>query len=405
MPTVRVADKRCSRTLRASFHLAVLAATLVLGGCGTLARAPAVPSALQMQATVPGLPNIRYRDPDFDSLMSDLVITVQRERALPRDMHSNALPPVSFLAISGGGSNGAFGAGLLVGWTEHGDRPEFNIVTGVSTGALIAPFAFLGPKYDTQLKRLYTEISEKDILRLRSIVSAALFEDALADNLPLKALVDANITPEIMEALAVESAKGRMLLVGTTDLDAQRSVIWNLTLMAESRHPKALQLIRQILVASAAIPGELPPAMIDVEAGGKRYQEMHVDGGTTRQVFMLPTEIVMTEVARRQRTVYVIRNSRLGVESKEVERGALAIASRAIESLIYTQGIGDIYQIAAITRRDGAKLRLAFVPDSFERVPRSSFDQDYMNELFIVGYKLGREGYAWAGKPPGFAGE
>ena len=291
-----------------------------------------------------------------------------------------------------------------MGWTAHGDRPDFNVVTGVSTGALIAPFAFLGPKYDTQLKRLYTEISQKDILEARGF-TAALFDDALADNLPLQQLVEANVTQGIIDALAVESKKGRLLLVGTTDLDARRSVFWNLTLMAESRHPDALKLIRKILVASAAIPGELPPAMIDVEVDGKRFQEMHVDGGTTQQVFELPPEVVLNEVVRRDRTVYVIRNSRLETDSVEVRRNTLSIAARAIASLIHTQGIGDLYEISAITRRDGSKLRLAFIPDTFTRVPKEPFERDYMNELFIVGYNLGRAGYPWSTRPPGIKGD
>lgn len=378
-----------------------VAAVLVLGACSSLERLPAVPGALQYEAVVPGMPNIRYRQPQLDAMLKDLRITVEREQAeLHRKGYDGPLRPISFLALSGGGENGAFGAGLLVGWTAHGDRPEFNLVTGISTGALIAPFAFLGPRYDAQLKRLYTEITASDVLRLRSVVGA-LFDDALADNLPLQHLVEANITQEVLDAIAAESRKGRLLLVGTTDLDAKRSVYWNLTLMAESGSPQALPLIRKILVASAAIPGELPPAMIDVEVQGRRYQEMHVDGGTTQQVFMLPTEVVMNTVARRERTIYVIRNSRMEVESSEVKRDALAIAGRAVEVLIHSQGIGNLYEIAAQAQRDGAKFRLAYIPDSFDRRPNESFDRNYMNELFVVGYQLGAAGYPWATRPPG----
>ncbi len=387
-----------SLALRQALALCV---AVVLAGCSSQPRLPAVPHALQYEAVVPGMPGIRYRAPKVDGMIKDLRLTVQREQvALRADGYSGPLLPISFLAISGGGENGAFGAGLLVGWTEHGDRPEFNFVTGVSTGALIAPFAFLGPKYDAQLKRLYTEISAKDVLAMRNLVGA-LFDDALADNLPLKQLVAANITQEVIDAIAAESRKGRLLLVATTDLDAQRSVYWNLTLMAESRHPAALELIRMILVASAAIPGELPPAMIDVEVGGQRYQEMHVDGGTTQQVFLLPPELVLTDVARRDRTVYVIRNSRLEVDSLEVKRDALAIAGRAVASLIQTQGVGNLYEIAAQARRDGAKFRLAFMPESFDKTLPEAFDRTYMNELFLVGYQMGVAGYPWATQPPG----
>ncbi len=394
-----------SLMVRTSRYAAGLLVCAGLFACSSPPRQPAVPHALQNKAQVPNLPDVRYRGPDFGKLKDDLVLTVQRERlVLAAAGHTGSLPPISFLALSGGGGDGAFGAGLLVGWTEHGDRPVFNVVTGVSTGALIAPFAFLGPKYDTQLKRLYTEISDKDILSLRDI-SAALFDDAVADNLPLRQLVERNVTDELLEAIAVESTKGRTLLVATTDLDARRSVFWNLTLMAESGHPKALQLVRQILVASAAIPGELPPMMIDVMVGGQPYQEMHVDGGTTQQVFVLPTEITLKDVAQRERTLYVIRNSRLAIDSQQVERNTLAIAARAIASLIHTQGIGDLYEIAALARRDGAKFRLAYIPDGFDKVAKDTFDREYMNELFLEGYRMGRDGYPWARQPPGFAGE
>jgi len=373
----------------------------IVSACATSPRLPAVPNDKQDAAIVPGMPSIRYRIPNIDALVRDAAVTVQRERA---DLHAQGyegpLPPISYLAVSGGGENGAFGAGLLVGWTEHGDRPVFNVVTGVSTGALIAPFAFLGPAYDKQLKRLYTEISVNDILNSHGYLSA-LFADALADNLPLQKLIEANVTPEVMEAIAMESVKGRMLLVATTDLDARKSVLWNITLIAETRLPNALKLVRQILVASAAIPGELPPAMIDVEVDGKWYQEMHVDGGTTQQVFTMPPEFVLSEIARRDRTFYVIRNSSLRLDSVEVERKALSIAGRAIASLIHTQGIGDIYEIAALARRDGAQLRVAFIPNTFDRIPNEPFERQYMNELFFVGYNLGRGGYPWSTVPPG----
>lgn len=396
---------RLSTTLRSGLRWALaVAALLVLAGCGSPPRLPAVPGALQYEAVVPGMPQIRYRQPQVDALLKDLRTTVEREQTyLRKQGYDGPLLPISYLALSGGGENGAFGAGLLVGWTAHGDRPEFNVVTGISTGALIAPFAFLGPRYDVQLKRLYTEVSAQDVLQLRGVV-AGLFDDALADSLPLQRLVESNITPEVLDAIAAESRKGRMLLVGTTDLDAQRSVYWNLTLMAEAGGPQALALIRKILVASAAIPGEFPPAMIDVEVQGKHYQEMHVDGGTTQQVFALPPELVITDIARRERTIYVIRNSRMTVESSEVKRDALSIAGRAVSTLIQTQGIGNLYEIAALARRDGVHFRLAYIPDSFDLELKEPFDRKYMNELFLVGYKLGAAGYDWARRPPGLTG-
>jgi predicted acylesterase/phospholipase RssA len=225
------------------------------------------------------------------------------------------LPTAVFLAISGGGDNGAFGAGLLNGWTAAGDRPVLKLVTGVSTGALIAAFAFLGPAYDARLRRLYTTLSPSDIKRERPLY-AALSSDALADNTPLRKLVEKEVDQAFLDAVADEHQKGRLLLVATVDLDARHSVLWNMTKIAASKDPKALDLFRSIMVASAAIPGAFPPVMIDVEAKGRPYQEMHVDGGTMSQVFVYPPSLHVKKTARtyniaRERSVDVIRNARL----------------------------------------------------------------------------------------------
>lgn len=388
-----------------SVALRASAAVLVglLSGCASLispvARLPPPPIQGEARAEVVDAPAIRYFPSDTDDLRRDLDETYRRERAMNGYPADSVLPDADFLAISGGGQNGAFGAGLLVGWTAHGDRPEFRIVTGVSTGALIAPFAFLGPAWDKTLTRLYTEVTSKDIVKERNI-SAALFDDALADNLPLKQLVEANVTQQVLEALARESLRGRTLLVATTDLDTRRPVFWNLTLMAEVRGPGTLELIRSVLVASAAIPGELPPAMIDVTLDGKRYQEMHVDGGTTTQVFLLPRDILLSDLSFRQRTIYVIRNAHLHVRAHEVPRSAVAIAKNAIASLIYTQGVGNLYQIAARAERDGSALRIAFIPASFKLEEQDDFDHAYMNELFLLGYTMARRGFPWLTAPP-----
>lgn len=375
-------------------------AGLALAACSTPSRLPAVPVEAQSRAVVLDAPGARYRPEDRDRFMADIDESLERERTDLRLGDDGELPPVSYLAISGGGQDGAFGAGLLAGWTARGDRPEFKIVTGVSTGALIAPFAFLGPGWDAALTRLYTEVTDRDLIVSRG-VSAALFDDAMADNLPLQRLVEAQVTPQVLDAIARESRRGRILLVATTDLDARASVVWNLTKMAESGRPEAVELVRRILVASAAIPGELPPTMIDVEVEGKRYHEMHVDGGTTQQVFVVPPEIVLSDLARRERTFYVIRNDRRHVPPVEVERSTIAIARRAIASLIHTQAIGDLYEIAAVAARDQARVLYAYIPDDFAAEPRFDFDNRYMNELFATGFRLGRDGYPWSSVAPG----
>ena len=387
--------------------LSVLAAAVLLG-CAGPARKAAVPEALTTQAVVPGLPDIRYRaGMDVEAMMREGIQSFEREQAHHESQgHSGPLPPAVFLAISGGGDNGAFGAGLLTGWTAAGDRPEFKLVTGVSTGALIAPFAFLGPAYDDELESFYTNISPKDILDVRWIL-AAIKNDAMADNAPLWELVGKAIDQEMLDAIAGEYEKGRLLLVATADLDARQAVIWNMTKIAASGDPKAPDLFRSILIASAAIPGAFPPVMIDVEANGQSYQEMHVDGGTMSQVFFYPPSLHVQEVTEehqvtRERKVYIIRNARLDPEWTHVERRTMSIAGRAISGLIHTQGIGDLYRIYATAQRDGADFNLAFIPPSFDAPHREEFDNEYMRALYKTAYDEAAKGYQWHKVPPGY---
>lgn len=382
---------------------AFLAALLALG-CGQTARRPAVPLALQADATVPGQPaGIRYFPRDAGHVAGftrDYLVSLERERsALAGRGQTGPLPPSNFLAISGGGDNGAFAAGLLKGWSASGSRPEFKIVTGVSTGALIAPFAFLGPAYDDRLKSLYTEISMKDVAVERWLVSA-LYHDAMADNTPLRRLVEKSVDRKMIEAIATEDAKGRMLLVATTNLDVRRGVIWNLTKIARAGAPGSLELIQKILVASAAIPGTFPPVMIEVEAGGKKYEEMHVDGGATAQVFVYPAAIKLNELAPRERTLYIIRNARLDPEWSQVDRRTLSIALRAITSLIQSQGLGDLYRIYAVAQRDHVAYKLAYIPPTFQVPHVTDFDPPYMKALYRTGYQLAEKGYPWETEPP-----
>jgi hypothetical protein len=389
----------------------VVVAVAVLQGCTAPMRHEAVPVALQARVEIPGLTNVRYRIGINDAeLVREGIQSNTRELAyLAETGHQENPPPAVALAISGGGDNGAFGAGLLNGWTVAGDRPEFKMVTGISTGALIAPFAFLGPAYDETLKEVYTNISGEDISEPRNIL-AAVFSDAMADNAPLWRLLEKHITRELLDAIAAEYIrKGRLLLVGTTDLDAQQPVIWNMTAVAASGSPKALELFRTIMVASAAIPGAFPPVLIDVYADGERYQEMHVDGGAMTQVFIYPPSMDIQKVRaathQRERKVYIIRNSRLDAEWSQVERKTMSIAGRAISSLIQTQGIGDLDRIYLITRRDGAEFNLAFIPATFNAPHKKEFDTEYMRRLFSLGYDLAAKGYLWEKTPPGFSPE
>jgi predicted acylesterase/phospholipase RssA len=354
------------------------------------------------------MPDVRYvAGGNMTDFLKLSVEGFRREQAyLATQGRTGPLPPAVFLAVSGGGDNGAFTAGLLNGWTAQGTRPEFKLVTGISTGALIAPFAFLGPKYDASLKEVYTTISAKDVIKARNFI-AGVFGDAMADNAPLWKLTRKSVNADLLSAIAAEYAKGRFLLVGTADLDARRPIIWDMGKIATYGGPKALELFVSIMIASASIPAGFPPVMIDVEAGGKPYQEMHVDGGTMAQVFAYPPSLTARSMAAatgatRDRTLYVIRNARLDPNWAQVERKTMSIAGRAVGSLIHTQGIGDLYRIYAAAQRDGVDYNLAFIPSSFNAPHKEEFDNAYMRELYAVGYGMALKGFPWLKTPPGF---
>ena len=407
----RAAMAQAGERRRLRLSLLMLAAGLAVAGCAAPTRKQAVPAELENRAVIPGMTQAVRTwgaglNPEF---RNELIESFQREQTYRANSgQTGPLPPAEFLAISGGGQNGAFTAGLLCGWTAAGNRPTFKAVTGISTGALIAPFAFLGPEYDETLRRTYTGVCTRDILTPRGML-AAIYDDALADNRPLWRLLDSIVDQKLVDAIAAEHAKGRVLFIGTTNLDARRAVIWNITAIAASGHPRALELIRSIMIASASIPAAFPPVFIEVEADGKNYAEMHVDGGAMTQVFLYPPSVKLKEESAaagitRERRAYIIRNARLDPDWAQTERRTLKIAARAIDALLATQGLGDLYRTYVNTQRDGVDYNVAFIPPTFKRSPKEPFDRAYMNELFKVGFDLARGGYPWQKTPPGYEG-
>jgi len=381
--------------------LSIGAAQLALAGCATPHRLPAVPIAEVTQA-VPTIGPVRFLvTRETDSFAAEARSSLAKEQQWLASQGRTDLPPANFLAISGGGDNGAYGAGFLNGWTASGTRPEFKVVTGVSTGALIAPFAFLGPKYDYVVKRVYTETSQKDIFKKRGIVKG-FFGDSMADSRPLAGVIASYVTTDLLREIAAEYAKGRMLLVGTANLDSLEPVIWNMTAIAASNDPNARSLFEKVLLASASIPGAFPPVMIDVTVGGTRYQEMHVDGGTIAQVFLYPPSLSVANSPQRKRALYIIRNARLDPDWASVERRTLSIATRAIGSLTRTQGVGDLYRIYATAQRDGLDYNLTYIPATFNTPHTEEFDTAYMRSLYAVGEQAAKSGYQWQKYPPGF---
>jgi predicted acylesterase/phospholipase RssA len=379
----------------------------LLVGCSLPVRGTAVPLGQTTRATVLGVPNERffpfYGIQPLEVEFAAAADRLRQAKGLSRDA---PLPEIQLLAVSGGGENGAFGAGLLCGWSEHGSRPVFELATGVSTGALTAPFAYLGSSYDPQLRFVYTGLTASNVLEKRSI-TAALFDDAMTDNTPLFKTISKYIDEALLAALAKAYDEGRLLLIGTSDLDAQQPVLWNIGAIAKSGHPRALDTIRRILLASAAIPGAFPPTMFDVTVDGVAYQELHVDGGAFAQAFLYPAALTRQRRERMARgqfvvpaTAYVIRNGRLDPEWAVTERRTMGIASRAISTMIAASGINDVIRMYNTTQRDGIPFNLAYIGSDFTQKLPEPFDQGYMKALFDYGYQRARNGYQWAKSPP-----
>lgn len=385
-----------SSLLRPALALAIV----LLAACSGPERLPSVTAAQTERARPLGLANARfYADNATSGMQQEGEESLRREQAAWRAAgNSGPLPPANFLAISGGGDNGAFGSGLLVGWTAHGTRPQFKLVTGVSTGSLIAPFAFLGPEYDKTLEAVYTTITPPQVFRSRGLIGG-IFSDALADTSPLAEVIARYMDEKMLTAIAQEYRKGRLLLIGTTDLDAQRPVIWNIGAIADSGHPGALNLVRQILRASSAVPGAFQPVMFDVELDGKKHQEMHVDGGAMAQLFLYPASL-HPGVYPRGRKAYIIRNARLDPDWAETEPRTLGIAARAISTMLAASGHNDVMRVYFVTQRDKVDYNLAYIGRDFTMTHVEEFDQKYMKALYDYGYQQARNGYKWHKQPP-----
>jgi patatin-like phospholipase len=307
------------------------------------------------------------------------------------------LPQASgpWLAISGGGSDGAYGAGVLTGWSESGLRPEFAVVTGVSIGALIAPFAFLGPRYDEVVHKNFTTIGAADIFEDRTT------RDSLFDYWPLKRVIEQRVTPALLSEIAVEHARGRRLFVATTNLDAGRRVVWNMGAIA-ARGEEGLRLFRDVLLASSSIPGFFSPVPIEVEANGKKFHELHGDGTLTAPFFVVPDTMLSPRGTSRPPfgQLYLIVNSKLGPEFKMPDRNIPGILARSIGVALTAALRAEVMLVYIGAQRHGIALRIAHVDPSFDHPSRGPFDGQYMQALYEVGVAAGKKGTAFGDTLP-----
>lgn len=386
---------------------------LLLAGCTEVpVLHAAVPAMQSDSAVVEGFDSgIRFwaddAPKDFDKVVAARLVQYTQANAQYYAEH-HEYPGLSYLAISGGAYDGAFGAGLLTGWSDRGTRPDFALVTGVSTGALIAPFVFIGPKYDPALKDFFTKTRSDNIFAVSiwDVVAGVTGGLAVTDSAPLASKIEKAVTPQVLKEIAEQNQRGKQLLIGTTNVEAQRGVIWDIGKIASSGNPGALKLVREIMLASASVPGLFKPVFIHVTVGGQRYDEIHADGGITSQVFAYPMKLNRSIVEgmkrlKLKRDLYIVRNSKISPEYHAMQPGVFSLTARSVETLIKYQGLGDLYRLYVSTQRDGVGYHLATIPADFKVESKELFDPAYMSALFEVGYNMGGSAGAWVENPPG----
>lgn len=370
---------------------------LSLAACAGINRDDlATPQSRQPDVHPVGFPDVRYFNGETpDSLEIEVAKFAERLRAVRREGDG-----LNILALSGGGPNGAFGAGVMNGWTASGTRPEFDIVTGISTGALIAPFAFLGPQYDDQLREFYTTTSTTQIVRKR-FLTGILSGGSLYSTKPLRDIIKDVVTEDFVNELADQYDRGRLLLVGTTNMDAERAVVWNITEIASYRSKKARELIVEVILASASIPILFTPVAFNVTDGTDTYTELHADGGLTQQIFTYSPELPVRRFLRdaglsnRQNRVWIIHNAKTNAVYQPQNTNLRKIGERTLETLIKSQGVGGLERIASNATRDGFSVRAMILPSSFLEKPTELFEPGYMTRLFDVGANLGQDPTNW----------
>ena len=379
------------------YHLLIIiTCLLVSAGCAHLRHA--VPENLVGTAVVVGMPGIRYYTdkPDSFLMLRQSLINSFKDEGKSEYL-VDGIKTYPMLIIGGGVSNSAYGIGLLNGWLEKSSRPVFKIVTGYSSGSIIAIATFSGKDYEDRLAKLFISISTKDVIRQKGILSI-LFGDSLYSSALFAKKIDEIMDESLIARIAQEHAKGRRLYVGTTDLDAQGFVIWDMGALASKGGPDALKLFRKIVLASCSFPATLPPVYFQVEAGGRRYDEMHADGGAVGGIFYI--DQLIGNLGFRTR-LYVLNCCYMSPHSRQVEDNLTAITSRLIEIHTAAKMAGDTYRLYAFAKERGWDYNLAYIPEDFQPNQKEMFDKQEMRRLFKRGYDDAVVGYKWHKAPPG----
>ncbi len=368
------------------------------------ARPPSPPAGETYQLPWGAVPVESWDQKGRDEFQATLVRSIRERLHEIRSGNPGARLPYQILALSGGGSRGAYGAGVLSGWTKRGDRPEFEVVTGISTGALMATHTFLGSDYDDEL-RVYTQVSNDEIFRPRGRLEM-LLSDSVYDSMPLRELLARTINEETLELVARQHRLGRRLFVGTTNLDANAFVVWEMGAIADSDRPDKLQRYRDVILASASFPIKFPPVYIPVEHGDQTYYQMHVDGGARETVFFYDFVDEFGEALEElglqdsdvHAEIYLLNNGELysRAEYNPVSGSILAMTGATVASLMRKVTLGSIYRLWVMALGSGADFHISFIPPEFDLSPNPlEFDPGEMQRLFELGYGRVLRGEAW----------
>ena len=370
----------------------LVAATLALAGCASGARSD-FGLGFRETAIPVGFPGVRF---SVEDALAAEVMGLQLSEGAPHGADGR----FDLIALSGGGAAGAYTAGLVNGWTERGDRPDFEVVTGVSTGALAAPFVFLGPDRDAELREAYTGGLAANLLQGRGL--GAFVGSGIYQSAPLRALIETYVDAAMLTEIAAEHRRGRVLLVATTDLDAQRGVVWNMGAIAERGGPEALALFRDILTASASIPGAFPPVMIKARASdasdSPAFEEMHVDGGVMNPFVAVPQMMwnwTDPNGVLRGARIHIIVNGKAEPVVNVTSDAAGSVLGRTIDTALKANLRANLFANRTFAARNGVSFSVTTIPAEFDGGDSLDFSPEAMQRVYDLGRVRALSGEAW----------